>query len=175
MAVSAYEIIETKTLGTATATVTFTSIPQTYTDLVLVTQSRASTSGANDIDIGIGFNGDTSSVYSRTVFSGNGSAAASSRGTGNSVIFGARHPLSSGTANVLGVATWNIMNYAQANTYKTVLVRSSCDGASVNDVRAVVGLWSGTAAAITSLSLILASGGSFAIGSTFTLYGIRAA
>lgn len=175
MAVSAYEVISTQTLTSTAATVTFSSIPQTYTDLVLVTQSSASTSSANDIDIGIGFNGDTSSVYSRTLMSGNGSAASSFRATGNSYIFGARHPLSTGTANVLGIATWNIMNYTQANTYKTVLVRSSCDGASADDVRAVVGLWRGSTTAITSLSLILAASGSFAIGSTFTLYGIKAA
>tara|TARA_R110000868_G_scaffold376295_1_gene641144 strand:+ start:269 stop:793 length:525 start_codon:yes stop_codon:yes gene_type:complete len=170
-----YEIISTQTLGTAEAIVTFSSIPQTYTDLVFVTQSRASTAGVNDKDIGIRFNGDASSVYSRTTLSGNGSTATSFRATGNNVVYGAQHPLSSGTANVLGVATWNIMNYSQADTYKTVLVRSSCDGASVNDVRTVVGLWRGTIAGITSLSLILASGGSFAVGSTFSLYGIKAA
>ena len=175
MAVSAYEVISTQTLVSTSATVTISSISQGYTDLVLVTQSRASTTGTYDTDIGIRFNGDTSSVYSRTAIYGTGSSAASFRATGEGCIFGAVHPLSSGTANVWGIATYNIMNYSQATTYKTILVRSSCTGASADDTRAVVGLWRATPTAITSLSLILASGGSFAIGSTFTLYGIKAA
>jgi len=170
-----YDVISTQTLASTSATVTLSSISQLYTDLVLVTQSRASTTGTYDTDIGIRFNGDTSLVYSRTAMYGEGSNASSFRATGEGCIFGAVHPLSSGTANVWGIANYNIMNYSQANTYKTVLVRSSCNGASADDVRALVGLWRGTPAAITSLSLILASGGSFAIGSTFTLYGIKAA
>ena len=170
-----YDVISTQTLASTSATVTFSSIPATYTDLVLVTQSRASTTGTYDTDIGIRFNGDSSAVYSRTALYGNGTTAASFGATGEGCIFGAVHPLSSGTANVWGIANYNIMNYSQATTLKTVLVRSSCLGASADDVRALVGLWAGTAAVITSLSLILASGGSFAIGSTFTLYGIKAA
>lgn len=175
MAVSAYEVINTQTLVATTATVTLSSIPASYTDLVLVTQSRASTTGTYDTDIGIRFNGDSSAVYSRTALYGNGTSASSFRATGEGAIFAGVNPLSSGTANVWGIVTWNIMNYSQATTYKTILVRSSCTGASADDTRAVVGLWRATPTAITSLSLILASGGSFAIGSTFTLYGIKAA
>ena len=36
-----YEPIATTTLGSAQATVTFSSIPGTYTDLVLITNSRS--------------------------------------------------------------------------------------------------------------------------------------
>lgn len=170
-----YDVISKQTLTSTAATVTLSSIPATYTDLVLVTQSRASTTGTYDTDIGIYFNGDTSSVYSRTGVYGNGSSAYSFRATAEGAVFAAIHPLSSGTADVWGIANWNIMNYSQTSTYKTFFVRSSCNGASSDDVRALVGLWRGTPVAITSLSLILASGGSFAIGSTFTLYGIKAA
>jgi hypothetical protein len=62
------------------------------------------------------------------------------------------------------------MNYRNSTTYKTVLSRY--DDAT-KSTGAEVGLWRNTAA-ITSV-LMKPGTGSFAAGSTFTIYGIAAA
>ena len=62
------------------------------------------------------------------------------------------------------------MNYSNATTYKTVITRASNAN---NGVDAVVGLWRNTAA-ITSINVFLGTG-NLDTGSTFTLYGIKAA
>jgi hypothetical protein len=62
------------------------------------------------------------------------------------------------------------MNYSNATTNKTVLSKAS--NAS-NNVDAIVALWRSTAA-ITSIT-ILGNGQNYGIGSSFSLYGIKAA
>ena len=66
-----------------------------------------------------------------------------------------------------------LMNYSNTTTYKTILSRTN---AAANGVDATVGLWRSTSA-ITSIEIGKNSGmsGTFQIGSTFTLYGIKAA
>ena len=162
-----YEPISTQTLGSAAASVTFSSIPQTYTDLVLVC-NIAQAAGNNSLRYR--FNGDTGSNYSDTKLSGDGASASSGRDTSQT----------SGTIYVTGSTTIEtnyivqFMNYSNATTYKTVLGRSN---RASSEVGVDVGLWRSTSA-ITQIDL--AMGGSFptnnfATGSTFALYGIKAA
>lgn len=159
-----YESIATQTLGSATATVTFSSIPSTYTDLVLVCNFGASSSGQ---DFTFQFNGDTGTNYSFTRMYGNGTSAVSGRETNQSKIY----------ADSVGVSTSlqaadiiQVMNYSNTTTYKTALVRVA-DAAKSTE--AVVGLWRSTSA-INSISLAMTSGNLLS-GSTFSLYGIKAA
>jgi len=56
------------------SSVTFNNIPQGYTDLVIVVSGSCA---SNDTSIGLLFNGDTGSSYSRTNLQGNGSSASS--------------------------------------------------------------------------------------------------
>jgi hypothetical protein len=70
-----YESIATQTLGSSSGSITFSSIPSTYTDLVIVFSGTTAALVAVDIQ----FNGDTSTNYSRTIISGNGSTASSDR------------------------------------------------------------------------------------------------
>ena len=63
------------------------------------------------------------------------------------------------------------MNYANTTTFKTNVSRSS---AATVDVILYAGLYRSTAA-ITSITLVLSGSQSFTSGSTFTLYGIKAA
>jgi hypothetical protein len=63
------------------------------------------------------------------------------------------------------------MNYANTTTYKTVLTRAN---AAASGVDASVGLW-GSTAAITSITFDLPLVRTISTGSTFTLYGIKAA
>ena len=71
---STYTPIARQTLGSAAASVTFSSIPQGYTDLVLVMNLGAATSDYVQIVL----NSDTANtLYSGTYLLGNGSSASS--------------------------------------------------------------------------------------------------
>lgn len=157
-----YEPISTQTIsGTSTSTVTFSSIPQTYTDLVLVSALTQSA----DVASYLRFNSDTGTNYSRTRLLGTGSAATSARGTSETGI-----EFWAGTLTNFGNAIHQINNYSNTTTYKTSLgrINNTFDWLGAN-----VGLWRSTSA-ITTVSFTVSSGYIIA-GSTFTLYGIKAA
>lgn len=108
------------------------------------------------------FNSDTGSNYSSTTLFGNGSAASSFRSTSaTSMQLGGLFTSDGGNA------IYQIMNYSNSTTYKSVLARANAAGSGT---QARVGLWRSTAA-ITSVTLLTGSG-NFAVGSTFSLYGI---
>jgi len=161
-----YKLIEAKTLASAVSSITFSSIPQTYTDLLLKTCARGSTTGGDPwSDAQLSFNGNTSNQTERWL-GGFGSAAAS--GTGSQMIL--RVNKDSSTSNTFDNSEFYIPNYTSAN-YKSV----SLDNAVENNATAALlmfnaQLWSNTAA-ITSLTLALGAG-NFMVNSTFYLYGI---
>lgn len=167
MAVSAYEVISTTTVGTAAQTVTLSSIPSTYTDLVVVINAQASVQS----DLYLTFNGDTSAVYSNTTLFGDGTSAGSTRNSRGNAFMTLTYYGAVTTTAGNSVHTVNIMNYANTTTNKTVLTRAN---AASSGVDASVGLW-GSTAAITSMTFDLPSTRTFSVGSTFTLYGIKAA
>jgi hypothetical protein len=155
-----YEPIATNTLGTATASVTFSSIPQTYTDLILVARP------ADGLNLGayvVTFNSDTGTNYSTTRLYGNGTTASSDRQTNQTNITSAW----GGSTN--NMYTTHIMNYSNTTTYKTALTRISENSYVV----LMAGLWRNTNA-VTTIK-VDTSGNNYASGSTFTLYGIKAA
>ena len=157
-----YEPIATTTLGSAASTITFSSIGSGYTDLRLVLVTR----DASGSIIRLRFNSDTATNYSRTNLSGNGTTASSSVTTSaNNISIG----FGITTANVWGFYTMDIFSYA-ASTNKTCLVTASEDENGSGTVSRRVGLWRSTAA-ITAIELS-ATSGTFASGSTATLYGI---
>jgi hypothetical protein len=156
---STYTPIATQTLGSAAASVTFSSIPQGYTDLVIVVNAGASAATANG---GIRFNGDTGNNYSQTTMRGNGSAAASANiAKINLDYYGF-------TTSLTNLEIIQIQNYSNSTTYKTVLARG--DSADYG-VRAQVGLWRNTSA-ITRIDF-KSDAYNFITGSTFSLYGIQ--
>jgi hypothetical protein len=157
-----YEPIATYTIPSSTASYTFSSIPATYTDLVLITSTKYVSSGGFSK---LTFNGDTATNYSTTIVLGDGSTASSSRTTNqNFIAFGYDANTEISTQIV------HIQNYANATTFKTVLNRHSAAGTRAE---ALVGLWRKTPETISSLTLT--GGNNYATGSTFTLYGIKAA
>lgn len=159
-----YQAISTTTLGSATGTVTFSSIPQTYTDLVLVRNVKYTST--NGEDTWVRFNSDTGSNYSRTVI-----AAYTSPPYSLNQINATRINIYTNSNTDFVPHIYQIMNYTNTSTYKTVLFRTS----GQNEVIAQVGLWRSTSA-IDSITLTLNTAvNNFATGSTFTLYGIKAA
>jgi len=161
-----YDPIETQTLGSAAASVTFSSIPATYTDLVLVCNTASS---ASNPDLLMQFNGDTGTNYSDTVLTGNGTTASSARRSTQATIR-VGYSAAPDTSTAFHNAVIHIMNYANATTNKTAIARSNHASYGTD---LTTGLWRSTAA-ITSV-LLKVSSSTFAVGSTFTLYGIKAA
>jgi hypothetical protein len=153
--------IATITLTSASATVTFSSIPQTYTDLMLVANGAASTGTS----LGFRFNSDSGNNYSYTALYGSGSSAASLRGTNNALAY-----VGNWYTSFDGALISHIQNYSNTTTNKTILSRN---GNASNYVWATTSLWRSTAA--ISTILISADGQNFSSGSSFTLYGIKAA
>jgi hypothetical protein len=161
---STYEKIATNTLGSSAASITFSSIPNTYTDLVIVTNVKSTTTG----NMTLRFNSDSSSLYSYTRLTGDGSSAASSRITDFNQLFTDSQGYFDGN-NFNQVKTINIMNYSNTTTFKTCLIRSNRVQTGVD---AIAGLYRSTSA-ITSI-LLSGNGNNFVAGSTFNLYGIKA-
>lgn len=159
-----YDNIATTTLGSATKNITFSSIPATYTDLRIVLVSTIQTA-ADYVEIT--FNGTTSG-YSWTRMSGDGSAAASGRITSNTK-WVPNLPLG-GSTTVPMLITTDIFSYA-GSTFKTGLMETSADLNGSGVVIRGVGLWQNTAA-ITSIKLE-AQTYNFNAGTTATLYGIK--
>ena len=154
-----YDCIATTTLSTATASITFSSISGSYTDLVLSGNGFAS----GDAGINVTFNGDEGSNYSYTYVYGDGTSAVSGRASNTQ-----------GSGGRLGtngaVSIFQIMNYSNSTTYKTMISRGSNAGALTI---AVVSLWRSTSA-ITSIKMIKGNGGNFDANTSFSLFGIKA-
>jgi hypothetical protein len=161
---STYTPIATTTLGSAAASVTFSSISGAYTDLVLIVSSASASSASY---ISLQYNGDTATNYSVTMMRGNGSTASSTRYASTNEIYVSVASINTTDFNNTIV---QFENYSNTTTYKTNLTRANNASLSTDTS---VGLWRNTAA-ITSIK-VLNTGANFAIGSTFTLYGIAAA
>jgi len=164
-----YALIDGTTLTSATGTVTFTSISPRYTDLRLVINGRGTTTTYQGA--AIQFNSDTTTNYSWTALFGDGSSSISYRAANQNNISGEQLPRSNDTSGMFGITMFDIMDYANTTTYKSVLVRNASTGATCISYIGV-GLWRKTPEAITSITI----NGSvnFEIGSTFKLYGIEA-
>jgi hypothetical protein len=117
-------------------------------------------------------NGDTGSNYSFTELYGTGSSAASSRNSSQTSGRFDNYATPSTTGMYLLVAQF--MNYSNSTTYKTVINRSNNAGGTYPGVQTNVNLWRSTAA-ITEIGVSPQFADTWAVGSTFTLYGIKAA
>jgi len=164
---STYEPIATTTVAIAATSITFSSIPSTYTDLRLVIVFKAVLAGSNP---GYQFNSDTGSSYSYTAINGSGTAAASQSSNTNNQCY----LISNSTASTAQsqIFTTDIFSYTGSN-YKTLLTTFSGDLNGSGNVSGVVNLWRSTAA-INSVKFLFDSG-TMAIGTSATLYGIKAA
>ncbi len=166
---STYEKIQTTTIGTATATVDFTSIPGTYTDLVIIMNAGV-TSGADSAYMR--FNSDTGNNYNIAELYGTGStAAAQSDHVRSNIIITFSNDV--GGPTITQAATINIMSYAQTTYHKCVIMNSGTpSNSSYPGVSYFGNVWNNTGA-ITAVRIYTAN--TFVSGSTFSLYGIKAA
>jgi len=157
MPTNTYVPIFSTTVSSA-GSVTFSSIPQTYTDLVIVVNATP-VAGDDSFYVQLG-NGtiDTGTNYSTTYLYGTGSTALSGREANTNQMQLGRY----GTAQSVSII--NIMNYSNTTTYKTGISRANNPSAIV---MSFVSTWRSTAAVN-----ILKLNGTFAVGTTVSLYGI---
>jgi hypothetical protein len=164
-----YEPIATTTLSSAVSSITFSSIPATYTDLRVVLCHTGTNAG---IQIGFTYNTDNSpsgTNYSMTTLYGYGSVASSydSLSRNNILI----DPLGLDTT-IPHLLTYDIMSYT-GSTYKTLLGTASEDNNGSGWVSITVGLWRSTA--VINQIIMAIPVGTLSVGTTATLYGIKAA
>lgn len=157
---STYTPIATQTLGSAASEVVFSSIPQNYTDLIIIGNTKNTAN--NGDEVGIRFNSDTASNYSRTRLYGNGSSSAS--GLSSNTNKGA---LAINSTSEFTPFIAQIQNYTNEGIYKTVLSRGTSPGYASYYISA----WRNTSP-ITSITILPDSGTTFVSGSSFTVYGI---
>ena len=160
-----FELIEAKTLATTTASVTFSSIPQTFTDLLVLVSARGDAGGQRDCYIS--FNGSTSNFSNKVLDMSNNIVSSGTPARNIGAVSG-----TTTTANIFSNAAVYIPNYT-GSTYKSFSgdFVAENNAQSTNVILLSAQLWSDTAA-ITSIGFA-PSGGSFIQYSTFYLYGIK--
>jgi hypothetical protein len=159
-------LIATATLASDTNQIQFLSIPQTYTDLYLVSSLRSNRSNTAD-DALISFNAINTSFTWR-VLQGNGSSASSASGSNNRLnVIGC----DTTTSNTFTSVSTYIPNYTGSTnkSYSSDSAMENNSSTSYQELNAA--LWSNTAA-ITSITLNVSLGTAFKAGSTASLYGI---
>lgn len=157
-----YEPISSITLGAPTSSIIFNSIPQTYTDLLLVCNPINTTTTALNFYL----NSDTSTNYSYTRFFGEGANRYSDRGSNTASSLGGWGTNANTKPYIFAT---NFMNYSNTNINKTFITRVSEPNA--NYLGAVMSLWRSNSA-ITSITFF--GNNNLGTGSTFSLYGIKA-
>jgi len=162
-----YEPIATTTLGSNQTSVTFSSLGS-YTDIVGIVTITTTSAGS----LFLRFNSDTGTNYSHTRLGGDGSTATSGRATSADRMQIGYHSTGTNTSNP-GVSKVHIFSYG-GSTNKTVLCETAGDNNGSGDVSRYVGLWRSTAA-VTSVTFDVGGTINFKTGSTFTIYGIKAA
>lgn len=166
-----YRLIETATVGSGgAASIAFTSIPQTYTDLMMVMSIRTNRASVADY-AAVSFNSSTSS-FSLRLLIGDGSTVSSNSYTTSpdSRIVGQAVGDSS-TASVFSNGSLYIPNYASSNYKSYSFDAARENNTSGNEMSLGAGLWSDTAA-ITSIAITSWGSATLLQYSSASLYGI---
>ena len=168
-----YIPLATTTLSSIASSYTFSSISGSYTDLVLVGSNLKS--DTNDRGCKLQFNGDTTSTYAAYYLIGYNNTVTAARDAVQTFIQWLGFNLGLSTTTNVGTIVTNILNYSNTTKHKTVLNRGSYKNNTLGpESYSQVSTWRSTAA-ITSITVSISGSGSFAVGSSFTLYGIAAA
>jgi hypothetical protein len=137
----------------------FSGLPQTFRDLILVVDATSTSTRGLQIRV----NGDASGSYSYVYANGDGSSATSAAASGQTS-FTQGAVATSRTNNI-----FQFMDYSATDKQKTLLSRFN--GASLSTQMAAE-RWANTAA-INSITLFVTVN-PFAVGSTFTIFGVIA-
>jgi len=168
--------IASTTTSNAVSTVVFSSIPQTYTDLIVLVSARWNQNQESSpwSSYQIQFNGDSGSNYGSTYGYGLGaSGSGGARGTSQPGTQPGWLASSATSANVFGNSRLYIPNYTNSH-YKQIIGEGHTPNNTTTAINSIsAGSWKNTAS-INSITFIYAGAPSnlWAAQSTFTLYGI---
>lgn len=159
-------IAHTELSSSAAASIIFSSIPQTYTDLLLVVSHRNT---GNEGQARIALNDDTGSNYPKIWLTINNGSASFYSDSSN---FPFWTPTSGTTANTFGLSEIYFPNY-RSSSNKQMSVKSVIENNASTGIYYVLGSmgWNNTAA-ITKITLSMAAF-DYAQYSSATLYGIE--
>jgi hypothetical protein len=160
---STYDKIATYTVSGTPTSYTFTSIPQTFTDLVLVVNAKI-TSGS--VNFAMQYNGNTGNNYCFTRLYADGSSALSSRAGSVPDNYMGDVLSSVWSNNII-----SIQNYANNTTYKSGISRSNSTGSAI---QFWANNWISTFDPITQIKVYPTGGNTLSVGTMMTLYGIKA-
>lgn len=154
-----YDSIASTTLSSPSSSVTLSSIPSTFTDLVLIINAKSS-SGDFYPRMTLG-----SASLSRQYLIANAIGTAGANLSQDDYIVGENLVYASG---FLATFVMHFMDYSNTTTFKPIIVRSN------NPSRGTELLLCGCLST-SAINSIVIYGGSFDTGTTFSLYGIKAA
>lgn len=169
-AAGSYDLISTTILGSSAASVTFdvTGLGSTYKHLQVRAVTKNTTYSYAD-NMLMRFNGDSGSNYSRHALQGNGSSVSSFANTSQTEI-----PIGSFESNVsdskFAVNVIDILDPFSSSKNKTA--RNLHGNSTQPLIRLTSGAWFSTSA-ITSIYFFIGSGGNYAAGSRFSIYGVK--
>jgi hypothetical protein len=162
-----FEPIATQTLASTSTLITFSSISSSYTDLQVVVLCQGSAASALNVLLN---NDNTAGNYSWLKMIGNGTAAQSENNNSRGALqFGIDSGLP--TSSTFALCVFDVFSYASTDKFKSVIGRWSSDGYTETTTE----LYKSTSA-VNRVDLRIGGGSaSFSIGTTVTLYGIKAA
>lgn len=167
-----YSLISSVTVGSGGASsIDFTSIPQTYTDLVILSSLRSNRASAVRDITRVQFNGSTASNYSNIELYGTGSAASTASETSQTGSRCGYPTAASATSNTFSNDLLYIPNYTSSSNKSFSADSTPETNATAQDMVLIAGLWAQTAA-ISSIKLYPQVGTAFVEHSTAYLYGI---
>lgn len=162
-----HKLIQTTTVGAGgAASIEFTSIPQTYTDLLVVVSGR-STDASQSASVKLIFNNGTGN--DSRYLQGNAISATSAVFSA----FAGFVPAATATASVFGSMNVYIPNYTGSTnkSFSVDAVSENNDSSGGIFLTLTAGLWQNTAA-ITSMKFSMIFGSNYAQYSSASLYGI---
>lgn len=165
MPAATYEAIKTYTAASNISTFTWNSIPNTYTDLVIIAYLKNTT--GNNYECYVRFNNNSSGNYYTYTFVQNYNSALQ---VGRNATINEIRQFKTSAAR-FSAHEMNIMQYKNTNVYKHTQGRSG--DVSMNSVINGYGQWRDLSA-ITDITLVMEAGADIATGSRFDLYGIKA-
>ena len=159
-----FEPIATNLLGSTSTLITFASIPSTYTDLFVACNIKTN---SGNLQPRITLNNDSSALYSQLRMSGTSGVAITDEL--NAQNYFAPWWNGSSFANFT-TFNFDIFNYTNSSIFKTVHFNMAEAGLEITTTS---GLYRSTTA-VNRIDITCAFS-AFAVGSIFTLYGIKAA
>jgi len=167
------KLIKSTTLTSNAASVTLDSIPQTYTDLYIVTSTRLAPSG-NENPTRININGGSTLHYSKSIGAYPSNAPFSSQnpdGFGLWQMYGTNQ--SGVTAGLFGVTELYLRSYSSTTRIKAATGYSVTTNTSGGNQLGFHGFNYDSLSQVTSITFTGQASQSFLTGSTFHIYGIK--